>query len=96
MSTRFLRLCVVVLGLALLSGPALQAAESAPPKLATVKSATASPVHQAWGWLVSLWDAVGCSIDPSGGCIPAGAPSEPVELDFGDVGCSIDPSGCPK
>jgi hypothetical protein len=43
------------------------------------------PVAQAWAWLTGLWDAIGCTIDPSG-C--AGA------VDQGDVGCSIDPDGC--
>lgn len=99
MSTRFLRLCGIGLSLALLAGPALQAAESAPPKLAAAKATPASPAQQAWGWLVSLWDAVGCTIDPNGGCVPAAGPEPPSATagwDLGEIGCTADPSGCPK
>lgn len=99
MSTRFLRLCVVVLGLALLAGPALQAAERSPSKPTPAKPTDESPVRQAWIWLTGLWDAIGCTIDPNGGCVPVVGtepPSATSGWDLGEIGCSADPDGCTK
>lgn len=48
-----------------------------------------------WERLASLWDEVGCGIDPSGACVPAPQQEPGAPADQGDVGCGIDPGGAP-
>lgn len=42
-----------------------------------------------WDAVTSLWEAIGCKIDPSGGC-GAEEPAPPPET---DIGCKLDPTG---
>ena len=47
-----------------------------------------------WTFLVSLWNEAGCSLDPSGRCIPGtGGGDEGGSTVTGDEGCSLDPHG---
>ena len=50
---------------------------------ATTSPASSNLLAQAWSALVSLWEEIGCGIDPSGACAPAS----------GEIGCGIDPNG---
>ena len=104
MRTRSRRRCTL-LAAVLLAAPALQAAEAprlrpAENRAAAAGLAAPAPAAGVWGWLVALWDAVGCSLDPDGHCTPnAGLPAstgtQPGD-NLGEVGCSLDPDGCPR
>jgi hypothetical protein len=45
------------------------------------------------GWLVRLWSADGCRIDPLGRCSQGSSATPPRTLTV-DEGCGMDPLGC--
>lgn len=83
----------LLLVLVLFAVPALQAApnraEAGPAPSAPVAQAAWDLVTQAWDYLVGIWSANGCGLDPSGSCQP-----RPSTTDV-DNGCGLDPSGRP-
>ena len=42
-----------------------------------------------WDAVTSIWEAIGCKIDPNGGCGEED-PAPPPET---DIGCKLDPNG---
>ncbi|HWM89494.1 MAG TPA: hypothetical protein VN493_01870 [Thermoanaerobaculia bacterium] len=83
MSSSSLRRKIAVLLLALvLAAPWALAAE---PRFEQ-RGAAWSLFDRLWGALTSLWNENGCTLDPSGRCVPDARESL-------DEGCTIDPSG---
>ena len=73
---------VLVILLLLVAVPSLQAAEPGGP------SVSWSFLARTWGFLTSAWGNNGCSLDPSGLCLPGQQAAAPL-----DNGCSLDPDG---
>jgi hypothetical protein len=76
------------------SGRSAQALESSPAGASS--AADALPAAVAWFWqalstLGGVRPQVGCSLDPSGQCLPH--PGERIHGPKPQVGCSLDPSG---
>lgn len=74
-------LLVLVLAVAV---PSLQAA---PREEAPVARGAWELVTQAWDYLVGVWSANGCGLDPSGSCQP-----RPIATNA-ENGCGLDPDG---
>jgi len=70
-----------VLLLALLFAP--WPAEARPSETHRADAAASPQIERFIGWLVTLWGDVGCTVDPSGGCLRESL----------DVGCTVDPDG---
>jgi hypothetical protein len=101
MCTRTLRICTVALVSALAIPVLLSAADAPRTQPAATRPVVSAPAIQpafVWDWLTGLWDAIGCSLDPSGGCAPNAGTPAPTDAsegrDLGEIGCSLDPSGC--
>lgn len=47
---------------------------------------------QAWSFLTSFWEEIGCSLDPSGACVGSSLDNG-CRLDPNGNGCSLDPDG---
>ena len=69
---------------------------SAGPRLASPARPLKVAVHNLagrfWGVLTSLWNEIGCNIDPDGRCITSPS-TTPQTTGQADEGCNIDPDG---
>jgi hypothetical protein len=85
MSSRFLRVIavLVLLVIGLLPGAALAEPHARVPRSNSV-------FELALGFVAQIWAKIGCTIDPSGLCIPS--PGGQSTQD-GTIGCELDPDG---
>jgi len=90
---RVLRPAASVLLLTLtLGAPCLAAARSTAPAAAPRVAERGDLLVELRTFLVSLWNAAGCEIDPWGRCAP-GTQTVPPRVPAADAGCQIDPLG---
>jgi hypothetical protein len=74
------------------SRPSCPARAAAVPVLPPPVPDKPTSTTHVWGWLVGLWDAIGCSLDPNGCATVALQPGEvrPEPANRGEIGCTID------
>ena len=90
---RDLRPAASVLLLALtLGAPGLASARSTVPAASPRAVQQGDLLVELRVFLVNLWQAAGCRIDPFGHCVP-GTQTTPLKLPTVDAGCEIDPLG---
>ena len=76
----------VLVLLAAVASIAFSPASAEPPRQ---RDRTPPAAAGLWHAVTSIWEAIGCKIDPHGGCAGE-APAPPPET---DIGCKIDPHG---
>ena len=82
---------ILLLSLAL-GAPCLASARSTAPAAPPRVAERGDPLVQLRTFLVSLWKAAGCRLDPWGHCVPDNQAVSP-KLPTADAGCEIDPLG---
>ncbi|MEO6193890.1 MAG: hypothetical protein ABIS20_12830 [Thermoanaerobaculia bacterium] len=85
MMTSSSRKSLAVLFALLLASTAVSAEPRGPHRARTVASDSMESFSRFWRVLAGFWTKNGCSLDPSGICLPKATPTE--------NGCSADPDG---
>lgn len=75
-----------------LGAPCLAAARATVPAVPPRAAERGDLLGQLRSFLVSLWNAAGCRLDPFGHCVPDSQPVSP-QVPTGEAGCEIDPFG---
>ncbi len=78
---------LVALTLATTAASAAPRSQALPQAARTMASAPVDFFVRLWSGLIGLWAKNGCSVDPSGSCLPSGS-TLPTKN-----GCSVDPDG---